>query len=249
MSGANQQTLFISDLHLGSERPEISAAFFDFLDRDARNSRALYILGDLFDYWIGDDDLADPLCGAVAASLAAVAQSGCAVHVMHGNRDFLIRDRFCAAARATLLEDPTIADLGGIRTLLLHGDTLCLDDPDYQSFRATVRTPAWQEAILSKPIDERRAIARGLRADSKSSQRSKSEEIMDVAERAVVDAFRRFECDRMIHGHTHRPARHEHQVDGRMCERWVLADWYRRGSFLRCDGAGQCTPVLLPDSN
>jgi len=237
----NQDTLFISDLHLGPERPTISAAFFDFLDRDARGVAALYILGDLFDYWIGDDDLADPLCAQVASSLAVVARSGCAVYVMHGNRDFLIRDRFCEAAGATLVSDPTVVAVGGVRTLLLHGDTLCLDDPDYQCFRAKVRTPAWQDEILAKPIEARRAIARGLRADSTSSQQAKSEAIMDVAERAVVDAFRRYDCDRMIHGHTHRPARHEHVIDGRTRERWVLADWYAEGSFLRCDPGGRCS--------
>lgn len=248
MPDQNQDTLFVSDLHLGPERPAISAAFFDFLERDARGAAALYILGDLFDYWIGDDDLADPLCAEVASSLAAVARSGCTVYVMHGNRDFLIRDRFCEAAGATLIADPSVVELGGVRTLLLHGDTLCLDDPDYQSFRAKVRTPAWQEALLAKPIEERRAIARSLRADSKASQLAKSEDIMDVTERAVIDAFRRFGCDRMIHGHTHRPARHEHVVDGRMRERWVLADWYAQGSFLHCDAGGSCTPMALHEA-
>jgi len=237
--------LFISDLHLSAERPAINATFFDFADREARSAGKLYILGDLFDYWIGDDDLADPLCTQVATALAAVAQSGCSVHVMHGNRDFLIRERFCAAAGATLIADPTIIELGEIRTLLLHGDTLCLDDPDYQAFRAKVRAPAWQEAMLAKPIETRRAIARGLRTDSRTSQQSKSEEIMDVADRAVVNAFRRYDCERMIHGHTHRPARHEHLVDGRMRERWVLADWYARGSYLRVDASGACEVTVI----
>jgi len=243
--GRTRDTLFISDLHLSAERPAINAAFFGFLDREARGAGALYVLGDLFDYWIGDDDLADPLCAQVAAALAEAARAGCAVHLMHGNRDFLIRERFCMAAGTTLIPDPTIIELGGIRTMLLHGDTLCLDDPDYQAFRAKVRTPAWQDAILAKPLEERRAIARGLRADSTSSQQAKSEEIMDVSERAVVDAFRRCDCERMIHGHTHRPARHEHLVDGRMRERWVLADWYARGSYLRVDANGACQVMVI----
>lgn len=237
--------LLVSDLHLGPERPAITAAFFEFLAADARRASALYVLGDLFDYWIGDDDLADPFCAQVAAALAAAAQAGCAVHLMHGNRDFLIGERFCDAAHARLLPDPSLVELGGRRTLLMHGDTLCLDDPDYQAFRAKVRNPAWQAAMLAKPIEERRAIALALRADSQSSQQSKSEEIMDVSERAVVDAFRRFDCERMIHGHTHRPARHEHWVDGRLRERWVLADWYTHGSYLRVDDSGACSSIAL----
>lgn len=240
-------TLFVSDLHLGPERPEINTAFFDFLQREARTAASLYILGDLFDYWIGDDDLADPLFGRVAAALGEAAKAGCAVHLMHGNRDFLMGERLCEAAGAKLLRDPTLADIGGVATLLLHGDTLCIDDPAYQGFRATVRDPAWQAAFLAKPVDERRAIALGLRADSRASQRAKSETIMDVAERAVVEAFRRHGCDRMIHGHTHRPARHEHLVDGRVRERWVLADWYEAGSYLRCTSAG-CEARSLPRS-
>jgi UDP-2,3-diacylglucosamine hydrolase len=240
-----QDALFVSDLHLSTERPQINAAFFDFLASHACRAGMLFILGDLFDYWVGDDDLADPLAARITQSLATVSRSSCTVRVMHGNRDFLMRHGFCEAAQATLLPDPSVFDLGGVRTLLLHGDTLCLDDPDYQNFRSKVRTPAWQTDFLSKPLPARQAIALGLRADSRSSQQAKSETIMDVAERAVIDAFRRFDCERMIHGHTHRPARHAHMVDGRMRERWVLADWYAQGSYLHCDASGRCTPLAL----
>lgn len=241
-----QPTLFISDLHLSPERPGITSAFFDFLAREASGAGALYILGDLFDYWIGDDDLDDPFADQIARAIGTVTDAGCAVYLMHGNRDFLIGEALCRAAGATLLVDPTVVDLHGVPTLLLHGDTLCIDDPDYMTFRAKVRDPAWQRAFVTKPIEERRRIAVGLRADSRSSQMSKSETIMDVAPRAVIEAFRKSDCTRMIHGHTHRPGRHEHLVDGRTCERWVLADWYTRGSFLYIDTGGVVSPKLLP---
>jgi UDP-2,3-diacylglucosamine hydrolase len=241
-----QPTLFISDLHLSPERPGITSAFFDFLAREASGAGALYILGDLFDYWIGDDDLDDPFADQIARAIGTVTDAGCAVYLMHGNRDFLIGEALCRAAGATLLVDPTVVDLHGVPTLLLHGDTLCIDDPDYMTFRAKVRDPAWQRAFVTKPIEERRRIAVGLRADSRSSQMSKSETIMDVAPRAVIEAFRKSDCTRMIHGHTHRPGRHEHLVDGRTCERWVLADWYTRGSFLCIDTGGVASPKLLP---
>lgn len=239
-------TLFISDLHLSPERPRITKAFFDFLAREACGADALYILGDLFDYWIGDDDLADPFAAGIARHLEQLVAGGCALYLMHGNRDFLMGEQLCAATGATLLADPTVVELHGVRTVLLHGDTLCLDDPDYLAFRAKVRDPAWQRLFAAKPIEERRRIAVGLRADSRSSQMAKSETIMDVAPRAVVDAFRDSNCTRMIHGHTHRPARHELVVDGRTCERWVLADWYVQGSYLRIDARGNVAPTMLP---
>jgi UDP-2,3-diacylglucosamine hydrolase len=239
-------TLFVSDLHLTPERPAITDAFLRFLENEARGASSLYILGDLFDYWIGDDDLDDPSATVITNAIGALAESGCTVYVMHGNRDFLMGEKLCHAASALLLNDPTVVELGGMRTLLLHGDTLCIDDPDYMTFRNQVRDAAWQAAFLAKPLEERRTIAHGLRADSRSSQRGKTETIMDVAPRAVIEAFRRWACDRMIHGHTHRPGRHEHVVDGRTRERWVLADWYARGSCLEVDANGIATPRLLP---
>ncbi len=245
MPEAGSTALFVSDLHLSPERPGITEAFFGFLRDEARRASSLFILGDLFDYWVGDDDLEAPFPASIAAALAALANSGCSVSLMQGNRDFLMGERLARAAHAVLLPDPTLIDLDGISTLLLHGDTLCIDDPDYQNFRAKVRTAGWQVDFLAKSLAERRAIALGLRADSRSSQKAKSEAIMDVAERAVLDAFRRYDCDRMIHGHTHRPARHEHRIGNRTRERWVLADWYSHGSYLRCDSNGNCESVLL----
>ncbi|MPZ43517.1 MAG: UDP-2,3-diacylglucosamine diphosphatase [Betaproteobacteria bacterium] len=232
--------LFVSDLHLTPQRPAMAGAFIRLLRADARRAQRFYVLGDMFDYWIGDDDLADPFHAEIAAELAGLATSSCQVFFMPGNRDFLLGERFAGAAGFEILPDPSIVALAATPTLLLHGDTLCLDDADYQAFRAKVHAPQWQQQFLRQPIEERRRIALGLRADSESSQKQKSDEIMDVAPRAVEQAFRDCGCTRMIHGHTHRPARHEYRIDGRLCERWVLADWYRAGSYLRCDASG-CT--------
>jgi UDP-2,3-diacylglucosamine hydrolase len=234
--------LFVSDLHLAPQRPAMAAAFARLLRTDARSAGRLYILGDLFDYWIGDDDLAERLHAEVAAELAALAATGCRVYFMPGNRDFLLGERFARAANLALLGDPTVEAFDGTRTLLLHGDTLCLDDLDYLAFRAKVRDPAWQQSFLAQPLGQRRVAALQLRADSESSQAHKAAEIMDVSPRAVVQAFRESGCTRMIHGHTHRPGKHEYRIDAALCERWVLADWYGRASYLRCDASG-CTAV------
>ncbi len=240
---AGLAAIFVSDLHLAPQRPAMAAAFSRLLRTDARAAQRLYILGDLFDYWIGDDDLADPFHAAVAADLSALAAAGCTIHFMPGNRDFLLGERFAQAAGLSILTDPTRIELAGMPTLLLHGDTLCLDDVDYLAFRAKVHDAAWQAGFLAQPLEQRRATALQLRADSTASQQEKAAEIMDVALRAVEQAFRAYGCTRMIHGHTHRPARHEHRIDGKPCERWVLADWYRRASWLRCDDNG-CRAVV-----
>jgi len=220
------------------------AAFVRLLQSGARRAGALYILGDLFDYWIGDDELEEQEHGELAAELGALAQSGCGVYFMPGNRDFLLGQRFAAAAGLSILADPTCVEIGGVPTLLLHGDTLCSDDVDYQTFRRQVHDPRWQQEFLARPRAERREIAQRLRAQSISSQQAKAEPIMDVSVPAVEAAFRAHDCTRMIHGHTHRPGHHLHQVDSRGCERWVLADWYVRPSCLRCDAAA-CTPIAL----
>ncbi len=224
----------------------MAAAFTRLLREAAPQARELYILGDLFEYWIGDDDLADPFHASVADELATLAGSGCRVFFMPGNRDFLLGEDFARSARLVILPDPTIVDLAGTPTLLLHGDTLCVDDVDYQAFRAKVRAPDWQREFLGQPLDARRRVALQLRADSEASQKDKRDAIMDVAVPAVEAAFRASGCSRMIHGHTHRPGMHEHCVDARRCERWVLADWYRYASYLRC-GPGGCTPMELAE--
>ena len=240
------RTLFISDLHLAAVRPQATAAFFAFLEHEAARCAALFILGDLFEYWIGDDDLGDPFNASVAQALARAVARGVKVSVMHGNRDFLIGSEFCRVAGATLLEDPHAVDLRGRRAILMHGDTLCTDDHDYQNWRRTARSPAWQRDFLSASLGERRERIVALRAKSKEVIQVKPAEIMDVNEDAVRSALRKHGSDLLIHGHTHRPARHKLNVDGNACERWVLPEWYGPGGYLVADAAGlrlQSLPV------
>ena len=236
------RTLFISDVHLAGERPATSARFFDFLRSEAARAGALYILGDLFEYWIGDDDLGaadgDPLTRRVATGLRELTGAGVAVHVMHGNRDFLIGSAFCAASGARLVEDPALVDLGGIPTLLAHGDTLCTDDHDYQAWRRVARSETWQRDFLAKPLGARRSAVGEMRERSKAVIREKPAAIMDVNAAAVSAACRAHGVRRLIHGHTHRPAHHEFELDGAPCERWVLPDWYGPGGYLAVDGSG-----------
>jgi UDP-2,3-diacylglucosamine hydrolase len=233
-----QRALFISDLHLTSERPAANEAFFDFLEREAPGAAGLYILGDLFEFWVGDDDLGDPLNAILAGFLANTAKAGTPVYLMHGNRDFLLAGAFCRAAGATLLEDPTVVDLFGTRTLLMHGDTLCTDDAAYQAWRRTCRSQDWQKPFLDAPLEARRSRMLELRAKSEADKRTKAPVIMDVNEEAVRAVLRSHDCTRLIHGHTHRPAHHTLDVDGRECERWVLHDWYTGGGFLEVSAAG-----------
>ncbi len=232
------RTLFISDLHLTSARPAANEAFFAFLERETPGAAGLYILGDLFEFWVGDDDLAGPLNAIVAGFLANTAKSGTPVYLMHGNRDFLLANAFCKAAGATLLPDPTVLDLFGTPTLLMHGDTLCTDDTAYQAWRNVCRSEAWQKPFLAESLDARRKQMLELRARSEKDKRTKTQGIMDVNEEAVRAVLRGHDCTRLIHGHTHRPAHHTIDVDGRTCERWVLHDWYGRGGFLEMNEAG-----------
>ena len=237
-------TLFVSDLHLCSGRPQSNRCFFDFLEREARSASALYILGDLFEYWVGDDDLDDPFNTAVVAALARLVASGVPTYLMHGNRDFVIGEAFARASGVTLLPDPTLVDLHGRATLLMHGDTLCTLDLEYQSFRREARSQGWISNLLRQPLARRKAAVEALRRKSEEEKRGKPAEIMDVAPAEVEATLRRFGYPRLIHGHTHRPARHIHIVDGHACERWVLADWYQGGSYLACDESG-CRAVRL----
>ena len=231
------RTLFISDLHLDPSRPAIVAQFERFLSGVAPGADALYILGDLFEYWVGDDGLALPFPRRMAERLHA-ASARVPTFFMHGNRDFLAAERFARETGASLVDDPMMIDLYGTRTLLLHGDTLCTDDTGYQAFRAQVRNPAWQKATLALPIEERLVLANRMRLESEGAKQAAALEIMDVAPAAVERAFADSGCDLMIHGHTHRPARHVHLVDGTERVRWVLADWYERGSYLEATPGG-----------
>jgi UDP-2,3-diacylglucosamine hydrolase len=227
-------TLFISDLHLDEARPQIVELFMAFLAKDARKADALYILGDLFESWIGDDD--DSALGKrVASATLALRDSGVPVYFMHGNRDFLLGPDYAARAGMILLPDPAIIELGGERILLMHGDTLCTDDVDYQKFRALVRDRQWQAQFVAKSLAERRAFAAQARGESSKQTAMKPAEIMDVNPAAVEAAMRKHGVRRLIHGHTHRPATHRLSLDGNVAERVVLGDWYEQSSVLRVE--------------
>lgn len=231
-------TLLISDLHLAPERPQITDQFLHFVRDTAPGAAALYILGDLFEYWVGDDDLEDPLNSTVSGALSALAARGTRVFLMRGNRDVLLDTAFARRCSATLLDDPILVDLHGTPTLLTHGDALCTDDVDYQRFRVYARDPGNQAKFLAQPLATRREQMLGLRAQSEASKQQKTAAIMDVAPAAMEALLREHGYPRLIHGHTHRPAHHLHTVDGHRCERWVLNDWYETGGYLRCDAAG-----------
>lgn len=217
-------TLFISDLHLEESRPDITEAFLGFLKEKAHGVEQLYILGDFFEAWIGDDERT-PLQEQIAAALRAVSESGTEIFLMHGNRDFLIGHDFCDRAGATLLDDPTVVDLYGTPTLLMHGDSLCTADVEYQKFRANMRNPQWQQMILQRPLADRQQMARQLREISMAKNQGKAETIMDVTPEEVVKDMETHGVQRLIHGHTHRPAEHHLQANGQPAKRIVLGDW------------------------
>jgi len=228
-------TLFISDLHLDPARPHITDLFGKFIDAEARHAEALYILGDLFEAWIGDDDPSDT--GAfVADALHGLSTAGVPVYFMRGNRDFLLGDDYARRAGVTILPDPAVVMLHGKPTLLMHGDTLCTDDVAYQQFRAQTRNPEWQRQFLSQPLPARLAFAEQARTASKAHQsglqtQGLMEAITDVAPATVEATLSRYGIDSLIHGHTHRPKVHEHHGGRRI----VLGDWYEQGSVLRVD--------------
>lgn len=228
----DEPVLFIGDLHLDPARPEMIARFEDFCAGPARSAQALYILGDLFEVWIGDDD-DDPAMTRVLDALATlVVAAEVPAWFMVGNRDFLVGERFYRHTSLRALPDEQVIDLFGRTTLLCHGDTLCTDDIDYQRFRAMVRDDEWQREFLARPLAERRHMAENLRRDSGEAMAGKEDAAMDVNQDAVLEAVRRHGADCLIHGHTHRPGMHRHEVDGRPVERWVLGDWYREASML-----------------
>ena len=229
-------TLFIADLHLDDARPAITELFERYLASDeARAASAVYILGDLVEAWIGDDDDAE-LPARIAHATRALRDNGVPVYFMVGNRDFLLGQAFAERAGMILLEDGTVHDIEGTPTLLMHGDVLCTDDVAYQAVRAQVRTEAWKQQILAMPLEARRAFAAKARSDSKSKTGSTDETIMDANQVAVEDSMRKAGVRRLVHGHTHRPAIHDFQLDGAPAQRIVLGDWYDHGSVLRIDG-------------
>lgn len=244
-------TLFISDLHLDPSRPAITELFLRFLREDAAEAQALYILGDLFEAWVGDDEDSE-LAVAVKSALRALVDSGVPVSVMRGNRDFLLGPDFAAVTGVHLLADPCVAVLDGKPTLLLHGDLLCTDDTRYQEFRRQVRDPSWREQFLSQPLAARRAFAQQARAASHDHQQGLKQEgqleaITDVNADAVSTMLERFGLRRMIHGHTHRPAIHSLRSGERGAQRVVLGDWYEQGSVLRVSADGlELSQLALP---
>ncbi|MBK9394751.1 MAG: UDP-2,3-diacylglucosamine diphosphatase [Uliginosibacterium sp.] len=235
---------FISDLHLCPEQPETARAFQAYLHGPAADASDLWILGDLFEYWTGDDDLSSPFHTEMTSALAALAAKGTRIHVLVGNRDFLLGPLFADAARAELVSEPVVISLEGETTILMHGDSLCTDDLAYQQFRAMVRNPAWQTKFLAQPQALRHQIAADLRARSEMGKQEKAAEIMDVNQASVTATFEKYGASRMIHGHTHRPACHKLVVGDLARERWVLSDWHGRASWLQVDQSGWKAKVL-----
>lgn len=220
----NYELLFISDLHLAMEKRDITRRFLNFLQFRASRARGLYILGDLFDTWVGDDDDTS-LNRAIKSALRELVDRGTQVYLIHGNRDFLLGERFSQETGVVMLDEYTVIEIGGKSTLLTHGDLLCTDDLPYQAFRTKSRSDEWQRHVLSKPLWVRLLAGRWYRLRSFFHKRSKSQDIMDVNSETVAKCLRRFGCSRLIHGHTHRPATHHFELDGVQVQRMVLADW------------------------
>ena len=232
-------TLLLSDLHLAVTRPNVAAAFHAFARGPARDAHAVYIMGDIFDAWLGDDQRhREPFARQILGAMRSISDAGAALHLACGNRDFLLGHAFAHDAGATLLGEQSIVDIAGTPTLLTHGDEFCTDDAAYQRFRTWSRDPRHQRQLLSLPYFVRGWIGRGLRSRSRSETARKPESILDVNPAAVEAAFRMHGVSRIVHGHTHRPARHRSVVDGRVCERIVLADWEDRGQYVAIDEAG-----------
>lgn len=242
--------LFVSDLHLSPDLPKTTEAFFGFLRDHALHTKSLYLMGDIFEYWAGDDDLEDPFHRAVIRKLRSVSDHGVSVYWIGGNRDFLVGEAFARACGIHLLSEPHVAEIAGKRVLLLHGDAQCTDDTAYMAFRSQVRDPEWQRAFLARPLAERKAIISGMREGSRQAQRDKPMAIMDVNAGEIADLFEAYAVPLMIHGHTHRPQIHEH--DGRV--RHVLPDWdcdadVVRGGWIAMDAAGELVRVNVAGCN
>lgn len=236
-SARRDKTLLISDLHLDPGAPETTRQFLAFLDEAAREARALYILGDLFEAWLGDDD-PDPAGREIVAALRRLTDAGVPCFFMHGNRDFLVGPRFARETGCTLLADGTVVDLHGERVLLMHGDLLCTADVHYQRLRRILRNPVVDFTIRRLPLATRRRLGRRLRAGSRMHVGSTAPEIMDVTPQAVLDTMRRAGVRTLVHGHTHRPAIHRFELDGQPARRIVLGDWYTQGSVLEWRDVG-----------
>ena len=229
--------LLISDLHLEEERPDITRAFLHFLATRACQAEALYILGDFFEVWIGDDAIT-PFQQSIADALRALSERGTRIYLMHGNRDFMLGKGFCRAAGCTLLGDPSVVELGGERVLLMHGDSLCTRDEGYMRLRRLLRNPLSLFILRNLPLSTRRKLARKLRNESRAQTRIKASDIIDVTPELIPRVLAEHGVRTLIHGHTHRPATHELEVDGRPARRIVLGDWDQQGWALQVDESG-----------
>jgi len=232
-----QDILFISDLHLSLDKPAITRRFLAFLQGRARQAKALYILGDLFDAWVGDDDYTPPN-KRIRTALRQLTQTGTQVFLQQGNRDFLLGGRFCQETGISLLADEVVIDLFGTPTLLMHGDLLCTDDLPYQAFRVKAHTQEWQQNILSKPLLVRLLAARWYRLRSFFHKRKTQQDIMDANPDTVRRTLQRHGVARLIHGHTHRPAVHDFDIDGQPAQRFVLAAWHTQAGEALCWSGG-----------
>lgn len=240
--------LFISDLHLTSDMPRTAQAFFNFLNTKAIYSRQLYLMGDIFEYWAGDDDIDDTFNQSIVTALAAISKHGVNIYWLAGNRDFLVGEKFARASHLQLLSEPVITSIAGKKILLLHGDAQCTDDTAYMAFRAQVRNPTWQREFLEQDLNKRKALIAGMRAGSKDAQKNKSMEIMDVNQAVIGALFESHQVNTMIHGHTHRPGQHVYQTQQGDCTRFVLPDWdydaqKTRGGWLGINQAGEISLV------
>jgi len=230
-------TLFISDLHLTADRPDISQQFLSFIQDSAPRAEALYILGDLFEIWLGDDAMT-PTHGIILNAIKSISDRGISVYFMRGNRDFLIGDEFAKACGCEILNDPSVINLYGTPTLLTHGDLLCTDDTDYQAFRAYIRDPKTIKQLMALSIEERIAKGREYRAGSQAANKEKPMDIMDVNQDAVLAMLREHNVEHMIMGHTHRPNEHSFELEGKPAHRIVLGDWHEQGSQVYADASG-----------
>jgi len=226
-----QDIIFISDLHISIEKTEITRRFISFLQNQAVNASAVYILGDFFDTWVGDDDNTPPN-KKIKQQLKILTDSGTQVYLQQGNRDFLLGQQFCDEAGITLLDEYTVIDLFGVKTLLTHGDLLCTDDIPYQEFREKSRTTEWKQNVLTKPLLLRLLVARWYRFRSFFHKRKKAQEIMDVNQQTITQTMQQYGCSRLIHGHTHRPALHNFEINNKPAQRFVLAEWKKDSTEL-----------------
>ena len=230
-------TVFLSDIHVSDEHPEISKHLEEFLLQEESKTNAIYILGDLFEYWLGDDD-PNASFAEIKNLLKKLSDKNISIFFIHGNRDFLIGESFAVETGCHILHDPHVIDLYGKKVLISHGDIFCTDDKEYQLFRKQTRDPAWKKSILSKSLSFREEFAKKARLESSQHTSSKKNEIMDVNKDEILKMYEKYNLDIIIHGHTHRPAIHDVFFNGRNCQRIVLGDWYEQGSILKCDETG-----------